>query len=113
MASRLYDEACRWVEDNFSPDRILIRPRLTIYVGESCPDSKIAKDKACLSPAARQLYLPKWDASSPAAIIQATIVVGMLQLAEQQDIPQIARTMLAEDNHDFVSARALLLKEKD
>jgi hypothetical protein len=57
--------------------------------------------------------LPKWDASSPAAIIQATIVVGMLQLAEQQDIPQTARTMLAEDNHDFVSARALLLKEED
>ena len=33
MADRLYDEACRWVEDRFSPNGKAIRPNLTIHVG--------------------------------------------------------------------------------
>jgi hypothetical protein len=113
MATRLYDEACRWVEDNFSPDGRTLRPRLTIHVGEGCPDSKIGKARPCLSPAASSLYLPTWDASAPGAIIQATIVVGMLHLAQQQDIPQIAESLLAEDTRNFLSARTLSSKEKE
>jgi len=103
LGERLYDEACRWVEDRFSPDGRSIHPRLTVHVGQACPDPSITG--ACLSPAASELYLPKWDSGSASAIIHATIVTGMLQLMEQQDLNKIVKGMLAEESRNFVSAR--------
>ena len=102
MANRLYEEAFSWVESRFSPDAKLVRPTLTIHVGESCPDSEVNGE--CLSPASRELYLPKWDRTSPGAIIQGAIVASMMQLIKQQNIRAVAQGLLAGDAGNFVSA---------
>src|ERR1041385_7982498 len=98
MADRMYDEACRWIEDRFSPDGRQIHPALTVHVGWACPDSDISN--ACLSAASGELYIPHWDEGSAGKVVHATIIVGMLQLIEQQDIRAVVKTLLADDSHN-------------
>jgi hypothetical protein len=111
MAERLYDEACRWVEDRFGHVGRMIRPRLTIHVGEVCPDSEIRS--ACLSPASGVLYIPEWNEAAPGAIVHATIVVGMLQLLEREDLRDVVKSLVAEESRNFVDAKALSRRSED
>ena len=104
LANRVYDEACRWVEDRFNPGGQQIQPALTIHVGSECPDGDIAN--ACLSAASGELFIPHWDETSAGKIVHATIIVGMLQLIEQQDIRKVIKSLLVDDSRNFVNAKS-------
>ena len=73
----IYLSACRWVEQQVEADEP-VRPRLTIHVGETCPQSRIAG--ACMNPILGELYLPEWDEESPYAVAEATVATAMHQL---------------------------------
>jgi hypothetical protein len=111
QAERLYRDACRWIETRFGAERGAIRPTITVHVGESCPNPAISG--ACLSPVLGALYLPEWDETSPAAVIQATFATALLQLMDRQEVQRVVRVLLAEDARDFMDARQLARKTKE
>ena len=104
LAERLYDEACRWVEDQFSQNGKPVQPTLIIHVGVACPADNISN--ACVSPGTGELYLPRWDEYAPGVIVHATIVIGTLQLVQQQDMDRVVNHLLEEETRDFVDAKS-------
>jgi hypothetical protein len=109
-AERLYDEACRWIEDRFDANGEAIRPRLSVHVGEACPDRQLRG--ACLSPASGVLYIPEWNEASPGHIIHATVVVGLLQLLEREDMRGVVNFLLTRDAHNFLDAESAVRRSK-
>jgi hypothetical protein len=110
QAERLYREACRVIEQRFTDNTRVVRPRLTIHVGKSCPDSALSG--TCLAPASGELYLPKWDDGAVGAITQATLVIGLLQLLAPAEVVRVTRSLLAEDARDFVDASSFRSRQK-
>jgi hypothetical protein len=106
-AERVYLEACRWVEDQFGYGDRRIRPSITVHVGEPCPNPALSGP--CTSVSEGQVYLPQWDKSSEGAVAQATILAGLLQLVDRQELQNIARTILTDDAKHFVDASALAM----
>jgi len=105
MVERLYNEACRWVEEHFDSNGKLVRPSLTVHVGEPCPNEELPQ--ACLNAASGEVYLPEWDETSPGMVIQATIIVGMMKLVDKNDLRNVVRNLWEQDSRNFVSAKSM------
>jgi hypothetical protein len=105
QAERLYGGAIRAIERRFGAEPQAVRPDITIYVGELCPDPGV--EGACLSPATAELYVPEWDAAAPAAVTQATLTLGLLRLMPPEELLDVTKTLLDEEARDFVDARTL------
>lgn len=105
QTERLYLEACRWVEDRFGYPKQTLRPVLTIHVGESCPDPRIAD--ACQTSKLGELYIPKWDEGAPGYVVQATLMSALLQLMSRQELLTTTRDLLADDLRNFMDAPAV------
>jgi hypothetical protein len=51
--------------------------------------------------------------AAPGAIVHATIVVGMLQLLEREDLRDVVKSLVAEESRNFVDAKALSRRSED
>lgn len=80
-AERVYFEACQWIEKQLEAART-VRPKLTVHVGEACPQSQI--EGACMNPALGELYLPKWDENAPRAVAEATLATALHDLLQEK-----------------------------
>jgi hypothetical protein len=105
MAERLYLEASRMIEMRFGAGVKPVRPSIEVHVGSPCPDSSVPD--ACLAPATADLYLPHWDENAPGALTQATLVLGLLQLLDAEEIEDLTREILNEDAKDFVDVSSV------
>jgi len=99
QAERLYFEAIRWVEDRYGSPKQMIRPILAIHVGESCPDPKITG--SCQGSWFGDLYIPVWDKAAPGYVVQATLMMSLLELMSRQDLREVTRELLADDARNF------------
>ena len=100
---RLYMEAVHWVASKFTGETIVM-PCITVHVGSSCPDGAVGN--LCVSPVTGDLYLPKWQEDSSAAIAQATVMTAMMQLVNRDEVRKMAGLLLAADKRDFYDALA-------
>lgn len=102
QVERLYLEATGWIEDRFGSPKQILRPGLTIHVGESCPDPGIAG--ACQTAQLGEVYIPEWDEGAPGYIVQATLVASLHQLMSRQELHQVTRDLLTADAANFLDA---------
>jgi len=109
QAERLYREACRWVEERFGPTEQPIRPSLTVYVGEPCPDPEISG--SCQGSWLGELYIPKWDDGGAGYIVQAALRLALQELVTQDQMKQVTRDLVIEDSQTFVDVQAMTKPE--
>jgi hypothetical protein len=101
QVTRIYDAACAWIEENLNTSRAPVQPKLTIHIGEACPDDGLAE--ACFSPATAELYLKRWEESSASAVANATLIAGLIQIMDRE---QLRRTVAgtSEQPEDSLTA---------
>lgn len=105
QAERLYLEACRWIENRFGSSQQVIRPALTIHVGEACPDPGISG--ACQTSKLGDLFIPKWDDGAPGYVVQAALMTSLLQLLSREELHTVTRDLLTIDAQNFLDAPAV------
>ena len=104
QAERLYDEACRWVEEKFAPMKGHRRPCMVVSVGAPCPDARIKGP--CANPIIGELYIPEWQQTSPATVAQGTISTMLLHLFDAKEITRAVEGFLSEDSRGFLDLMA-------
>src|SRR5689334_15827155 len=92
QATQVYDAACAWIEDNLNTSRAPVQPKLVIHIGEACPGDAFAD--ACFSPVTAELYLRRWEESSVSAVANATIIAGVLQLMDRDQMRRSVATSM-------------------
>lgn len=102
QAVRIYEGACSWIEDHYRASRSPVKPPLTIHVGEACPDN--AMKGPCFSSATAELYIPQWDNTSASAVAHATLISGLIQLMDRDEMRRTVARLLSEEARDFVTA---------
>jgi len=105
QAERLYLEATRWIENRFGSPKQVLRPALTIHVGEPCPDPAISK--ACQTTRLGDLYIPKWDNGSAGYIVQATLMSSLLDLMSREELRTVALELIDDDFSNFLDSTAV------
>ena len=105
QTERLYLEATQWIENRFGSPNQVLRPALTIRVGEPCPDPAISA--ACQTSKLGELYIPKWDDGAPGYVVQATLTMSLLQLLSRQEVRDVTRNLLTDDARNFLDAPAV------
>jgi hypothetical protein len=109
QAERLYFDAARWVEDRFGSPGEELRPPLHIHVGEPCPDPEVSG--ACQGSLLGELYIPEWNEDSPGYIVQATILMSLLELMPREDLREATLELLQEDSNNFLDVSTVLKKQ--
>jgi len=100
-ATRVYDAACAWIEENLTTSRTPVQPKLIIHIGEACPDDELAD--ACFSPATAELYLRRWEDSSISAVANATLIAGVLQLMDRDQMRRSVAAVSTDDEYSIVA----------
>lgn len=110
QAERLYLDAYRWVDENVSRRKGTAPPYIVVHVGKPCPDEN--SKGPCVNPVTGEIYLPKWENASPAAIAQGTISTMLLHLLDAKEITRTAERLLLEDRSVYLDFMAKGVRQK-
>ena len=109
QAERLYLDAVRLVEDRFGSPEVELRPTLFIHVGEPCPDPEVSG--ACQGSWIGELFIPEWDKDSPGYVVQATLLMSLLELMPQEELREATLELLREDMNNFFDVSQVVNKQ--
>ncbi|MBI4460851.1 MAG: hypothetical protein HY648_12445 [Acidobacteria bacterium] len=104
QGERLYFEATRWIEARFGSQSKRLRPCITVYIGKACPDSRIAG--ACANPVLGAVFVPRWEKTSIALVVQGILTSAILQLVTPMELTEVSKNLYLQDLRDYFDVLA-------